>query len=495
MAFAVVCLAVFLALSGWVLWHSYQEAESRSEAIAKASVQTVSANIALLFQTSYQALRRIDDAVGGSLDTPPPNAILDLNAAVSELPVNVQAWVFDAQGNPRMTNATTTQQVNVADREYFKDLAAGNQLAVSSLVISRSSGTKVFAIGRRLERDGRFVGVAIIVVPAEYMDGFREPLNLGPDSTVGLIRDDGMLVSRSPVPDEATDMSGYVLFTDYLKQADSGTYLATSPTDGVHRLVAYQRVPGLPLVAIASVALSEAYAPFWQAAALLLSLAIPGVLCLAGFTVWTVRSQNALASALESNQLLFKEIHHRVKNNLQQVMALIGLASVPLPVREELARKIQAMVAVHEHMYRSDQYQTLDASGFIPALVDALRGSFRGNIAISAEVEPVVLDREQGMPLALIIAEVVGNAAKHAFPDGRDGAISVKFTRTGPHQAVLSIRDNGVGYGSGTQREGTGSKLVLALSRQLHGVSKVSHDNGTVFELTFEVSAGHPETV
>jgi two-component sensor histidine kinase len=359
---------------------------------------------------------------------------------------------------------------------------------VSSLVVSRSSGTKVFAIGRRLERSGQFVGIAIIVVPAEYMDTFREPLNLGPDSTVGLIRDDGMLISRSPVPDEATDMSGYVLFTEYLKQANAGTYLATSPTDGVHRLVAYQRVPGLPLVAIASVALSEAYAPFWRAVTILASLAIPGLLGLSAFTLWTIRSQNALADALTSNQLLFKEIHHRVNHNLQQVMALIGLASVPAPVREELARKIQAMVAVHEHMYRSDRYQTLDASGFVPALLDALQSSLGGNISISANIAPALLDREQGLPLALIIAEVVGNAAKHAFPQGRGGAISVQLGRAGAQQAMLRISDNGIGYDPAAQSKGTGSKLVSALCRQLKAEPRVIIQGGTIFELTFEVS-------
>jgi two-component sensor histidine kinase len=487
-AFAAACLVVFLGLSAWVLGTSWQEAQSRTETIAKASAQTVSANISLLFQTSFQALRRIDDAVGDSLLSPPPSAILDLNAAVSDLPVNVQAWVFDAQGNPRMTNATTTQSVNVADREYFKELAEGQQRAVSPLVVSRSSGTKVFAIGRRLERDKRFAGIAIIVVPAEYMDTFRVPLNLGPQSTVGLIRDDGMLVTRSPVPDEATDMSGYVLFTDYLTKADNGTYVATSPTDGIQRLVAYMRVPGLPLVAVASVALSEAYAPFWQAATLLAALAIPGLLCLSWFTWWTIRSQNALSGALEANQLLFKEIHHRVKNNLQQVMALVGLASVAPPVREELARKIQAMVAVHEHMYRSDRYQTLDASGFIPSLVSALQGSFRGDLTISADIAPALLNREQGLPLALIIAEVVGNAAKHAFPDGRAGLIAVSLGRAGETKAVLTIRDNGVGYDPDRKTSGTGSKLVAALCRQLQAVPRVAGEGGTVFELTFDVA-------
>jgi len=481
LVFLVVIVSVMLA-------SSYRNAEERAETRASAYSQVVAANIQWLMEATHQALERIDLAVGDSLSNPSPNAMEDLALAVGRLPAGVQGWVFDATGAPRLTNADTTQRVNASDREYFAAAKAGAPFFISSLLTSRSSNEPVFVVAKRIERAGRFVGVGIIAIPAGYMDGFRNSLEIGAASTVGLIRDDGMLVSRSPVPAEATDMSQYILFTDYLKASDEGTYSSHSPTDGVERIVGYRRVAGYPLVAVASIAMDEAFQDFWNTVIILSAIVVPGTLVMALFAFRSLRAQVGLSAALERNQTLFREIHHRVKNNLQQISALVQLQPLEPEVKTDMARRINAMVAVHEHMYRSDQYDTVNAADYLPALIEGVRSSFANPVPVETAISPAILDRDQALPLALICNEVIANAIKHAFPGNREGRISVVLEERETDVAMLTIRDNGVGYDASAKTTGMGTRLVRGLISQLGGSAKVEIDGGTVFTLSFTVA-------
>lgn len=483
-ASAAAFLAAVLSLT---FATAYQDAQARAETRASAYSQVVSANIQWLAEASYQALRRIDNAVGDSLVLPTETALADLNAAVDSLPVNVEAWVFDVAGTPRLTTATTTQAVNASDREYFMKTRDGEPFFISSLITSRSSDQQVFVIAKRVERLGKFVGTATIVVPATYMDTFRRSLDLGSESTVGLIRADGMLVSRSPVPQIATDLSNYVLFTDYLKQSDEGTYTSKSPTDGVDRVVGYRRVPGYPLVAVASISLSEAFTGFWQTVTIIAAVTVPGLIGLSLFAYWTIRAQIELEASLERNQTLFREIHHRVKNNLQQVSALVQLQPLDDTSKADMARRISAMVAVHEHMYRSDSYDTISVDDYLPPLVEAVKASFAKPVTLISEIAPAIIDRDSALPLALICNEVIANAIKHGFPDGRAGRIQVKLEEIASQRAKLTIRDNGVGFDPAAVSRGMGSRLLKGLSAQLQSTSSVEIAQGTVFSIEFDV--------
>lgn len=487
-------LLLFSALTGFMLYQTYNESVSRAETRALASAHVVSAHIQWLVEASYQALRRIDEAVGGSLQNPPADAIGDLTSAVENLPEDVQAWVFDANGRPRLTNAGSAQSVNAADRDYFLAAKAGADFNISPLIVSRSSGSKVFVVAKRLERQGQFVGVAIVVIPADVLSQFKDSLELGPLSTVGLFRDDGMLVTRYPVPDEALDLSKYVLFTDYLKKNSSGTYFAISPADGVERIVGYRRVEGTPLVAVASIGQSEAFGTFWETVQNILVVAIPGMVGLLLLSLWTARllrrddlSRLQLSKALEDNQTLFREIHHRVKNNLQQVAALVQLQPLPPEAKLEMGRRIAAMVAVHEHIYRSDQYARVDVSDYVPKLVQNLKESYGNDVDLVCEIAPIEVDRDHALPLGLIVNEVVSNAMKHAFKDGRKGRIILSLERKEGARGELTIRDNGVGFDPSQETTGMGSRLIRGLVSQLDAEHEFSSDGGTIFVLRFPI--------
>src|SRR5690606_31603424 len=138
--------------------------------------------------------------------------------------------------------------------------------------------------------------------------------------------------------------------------------------------------------------------------------------------------------------------HHRVKNNLQQVSALVHLQKLPVEARQEMERRIAAMVAVHEHIYRSDQFERVDVADYIPKLVQELRDSYGDAITIECGVAPAEVDREHALPLGLLINEVVANAVKHGFTDGRAGRISIDLVALDATHARLTISDNGVGF-------------------------------------------------
>jgi two-component sensor histidine kinase len=318
-------------------------------------------------------------------------------------------------------------------------------------------------------------------------------LRFDPTSTISAVREDGKIVARYPRLESRTDISDSVLFTTYLPQAPNGTYEAVSVADGVKRIVAYRRVGGSNLVAIASIGHDVAFAAFYNFAILSLAVAVPLALFLAALAWITfqwlsrdARQREQLAAALESNQMLFREIHHRVKNNLQAVSSLVNLQKIDPHAKQEMTQRIQAMVAVHEQIYRNDQFGLVDASAYIPAIIGKLVESYGREVKVAYDLAPMEVDREHALPLGLVANEVVSNAMKYAFQDGRDGALTVTLKKSEDgRMGILTIHDNGAGFDPESISKGTGSRLVSGLAAQIQGETGYTFDSGTKFEMRF----------
>lgn len=371
------------------------------------------------------------------------------------------------------------------------------QWHVSPLLISRLDGEQIFVISKRIERNGRFVGAAMVAMSTLVMAEIWSNLELGPNSTVSLALDSGDLVARFPRPEGPLNISNSPLFTTYLKQADAGTYTAVSVADGVERVVGYRKVADSNLVAIASIAVGPAFADSWRNLRATLLFAVPALVALVVATFWIgyllrrdAGRQAELSAALERNQMLMREIHHRVKNNFQAVGALVALQAVPEDVRKDMHRRIAAMAAVHEHIYRTDQYSDVMADSYLPAIVGNVLEGYDDSVAIDYEIAPVRIDRENAMSLALLVNEVVSNALKYAFVDRPGPRIVIKLTAIGEGRAALSIADNGRGFDIETKSKGMGTRLIAGLSKQVVGEYRYRQDNGTVFELEFDTGEG-----
>jgi PAS domain S-box-containing protein len=283
-------LALLLVLVGGTIYlrtASYFDTLHGAHDAAETSSQVVAANVGWAYETARQTLLRVDGALGPDITNPPLDATEQLKEALGTLPGSPKIYVVDVNGTTQLTTDEEFKPLDVRDREYFAAVADGTPFHISSLIVSRLNGEQIFVFSKRLERDGQFAGAAILSFNSGLLEGVWRSLRLDDKSTVGLLRDDGQLVSRYPLPTGPQDLSNYILFTEYLKQAPSGTYDAVSPTDGVQRVVGYRRVPGTNLIALSSLSAEGAFASFWSATWGVLALVIPALVGLVLIARWT----------------------------------------------------------------------------------------------------------------------------------------------------------------------------------------------------------------
>jgi two-component sensor histidine kinase len=492
----VVFFLLFVGVTGYLLLQGYNNARDRAEERAVSAARQVATNAGWIYETAQQALRRIDDAVADDLSTITGEDIADIGASVASLPGQVKIYVVDADGETRFSTDPNVKPINITDREYFQAALQGEETHVSGLLVSRLDGQQIFTISRRLERNGEFVGVAVISIDVALLGDFWTSLALGPLSAISLAREDGELVARFPPAPGPMNSADSVFFTDYLPRAATGTYETTSRADGVARIVGYDRVPGTKLIAVAAVGVEDVFAPFWRNATTTMLLGIPSAAGLAVVSIWIAlllnrdaQRRDELGRSLETNKLLFRELHHRVKNNLQSIQSLVTLQNIPPAAKIDLRNRIAAMAAVHEHLYRSDQYDAVEAAQYIPAVVDPLVHTYDGENVVEYRIESLTIDHDHATPLGLIVNEVVANALKYAFPNGRKGTIRVTLQRQDGGQVRLTVEDDGVGFDPEAVTSGMGGRLIAGITSQLLGKSHYERgDSGTRFVLEFPLA-------
>ncbi|MBX3576215.1 MAG: ATP-binding protein [Rhizobiaceae bacterium] len=490
---AALILAVFAGLAALLIWQNYRSALQAAEARAMSSAQVVAAHIEWMMEASDQALQRIDAALGDTPVSSAEEAIADIRNAVGNLPEGFQYSVYDETGRLRYSSVPEAVGIQVSDREYFRKLRDGQQVVISPQLKERLSGEQVFVVARRINRGGTFHGAASIAIPTRAMDEFWLLLELGPRSTVSVIRSDGWLVARHPQLPETIDLGDTPLFTQYLPASPSGFYHNTaSIADGLSRIVGYRKVELWPLVALVGIERGEALGFFWRSLRDGMLIGVPLMGLLIGGMFWILRllradvgKRVALEHALERNNFLMREIHHRVKNNLQAVSSLVRLQPLPHERKEDMVRRIAAMVAVHEQIYGADQFEQVDVAPYLERLVREVAEGFRGHVMIETQIEPLSIGPDHAMPLGLLVNEVVTNAFKHAFADRTSGRLGVRLS-VEDRRARLVIEDDGPGY-STAERRGMGSRLIDGFVAQLDGTLDIDTRDGTKFVVTFPV--------
>lgn len=216
--------------------------------------------------------------------------------------------------------------------------------------------------------------------------------------------------------------------------------------------------------------------------------------------------EEALRSADLEKASLLKEIHHRVKNNLNIASSLLSLQSDQIEsvedAREALLdsrNRIYSMARVHEELYKSENLSTVDMREYIDDLTwDLLRAYGQGErIQLSTSVEEVYLDISHAVPCGIILNELISNAIRHAFPDGRSGGIGIVFARPAPGQYELTVSDDGVGLPAEeilAERNSLGLRLIQTLTTQLDGALEISRSSGTVFRISWSAEESEHAT-
>jgi two-component sensor histidine kinase len=192
-------------------------------------------------------------------------------------------------------------------------------------------------------------------------------------------------------------------------------------------------------------------------------------------------------------ELLLKEIHHRVKNNLQIINSLLNLQSAKVEDEllqnafRECRRRTQTMALVHDNLYRSDNLATIDLNTYFTHLLEDMIGTYELTTPISYRTEIEVRDATMDtiVPLGLILSEIISNSLKHAFVGRESGEIFMSIQRVDETCNIL-IRDNGIGIKKELlemERSTLGIDLIEALVEQLEGKMVVTNDNGTVYSI------------
>jgi two-component sensor histidine kinase len=361
------------------------------------------------------------------------------------------------------------------------------------------TGKPSFAVVRRIGGPGQFLGATMIAIDAGVLESFAAPQDLGNGSTVSIVRSDGWVIARNPSLTQPLNLAGTDAFKN-LNAGDTGSYLSeVSPVDGRTRMVSYRHVNDLGYIAIASIALDTALDGLWSSIWIVSWLIAPiaAALLIGSFVTArllrrTQATSRSLTAAVEHNEVLFREIHHRVKNNLQSVASLLQMQPIPKEIKINMGQRIAAMSAVHEHIYRSSDFAIVRVKSYLQTLIENIRGGQDPNVKVIERIEDLAVDKDTATPLGLILNEVVSNAVKHAFV-GRDGGgiVTVTLARDGEGNGRLTIEDNGTGFDPAAPSKGIGRRLIAALTSQLGGTAKFESPpgGGSVFTLVFPLAA------
>lgn len=209
-----------------------------------------------------------------------------------------------------------------------------------------------------------------------------------------------------------------------------------------------------------------------------------------------INKQNELLKKLVSDkEWLLKEIHHRVKNNLQISISLLNTQSRHLDNEDAIAairnsqRRMYAMSLIHQRLYQTDNLGNIDMNWYISELMEFLKDSFeiRDHISFTLDCDAISLDVVQAIPLGLILNEAVTNSIKYAFSDGRKGHIRIGFKKQDEVYCLLSISDNGVGIASDSHSaHSLGMNLMQGLAEQVDGEFHLNSDNtGVTIHISF----------
>jgi two-component sensor histidine kinase/FixJ family two-component response regulator len=214
-------------------------------------------------------------------------------------------------------------------------------------------------------------------------------------------------------------------------------------------------------------------------------------------------TQAQLEALLKEKEVLFKEMHHRVKNNLQIIASLLSLqADVIQDARvrkmfEESQHRINTMALLHETLYQTGDLARIEFSAYIRTLVTQLfhaAGVSARRIALEIEADEIPLEVTTAVPCGLLVNELVTNCLKHAFPGQGSGVIWIVLRASADGNITIQVSDTGVGFPEGVDFRSTdslGLQLVCLLTEQLSGTIALERLEGTTFTLTFPVAGRH----
>ncbi len=208
-------------------------------------------------------------------------------------------------------------------------------------------------------------------------------------------------------------------------------------------------------------------------------------------------AEEKIKSSLKEKEMLLQEIHHRVKNNLQVISSLLRLQSrfiedqESIDIFKETQNRVRSIAILHEKLYQSDDLAKIKFDEYVKILAEDLLYFYElddSNIKMIIDIKEVLLNIETAIPCGLIIAEMVANSLKYAFPNKKGGEIKIELHSDDKNRFNLIVSDNGVGIPVDVDPENTdtfGMQLIKYLTKQLKGTMELDRSHGTKFKLLF----------
>jgi PAS domain S-box-containing protein len=210
-----------------------------------------------------------------------------------------------------------------------------------------------------------------------------------------------------------------------------------------------------------------------------------------------VKAEERIRASVGEKEILLREIHHRVKNNLQVIQSLVRLQERRVgddrhrKIFRDVENRIRSLALVHEKLYTSKQLATLKAKDYVLGLVDYLLGAYTTSAtkpAVKTHFEEIALSLDDAIPLGFIITELLTNCLVHAFPEGERGQVSISLVSCGEDESLLTVADNGQGIPEDIEigdPKFFGLDLVRIFAEQLNGGVEIIRDAGTEFRIRF----------
>ncbi|KAA2236261.1 sensor histidine kinase [Salinarimonas soli] len=488
-----------LALFAFAALQDWQGLGDETRARIASSRDVIAEHALRVFKTHELVAARVEDRLRGTTGEAGTDegALREIAAAFPE--VNAIALVDDT-GTVRTGEGPFPRGPGaLAGRAYFRALAGGAAMAVGGREGEPSSEHFMVAFPRR-DGQGRFAGAVVLAVsPEGFRRFYRE--NCPTQGSVGLIHRDGAILVREPeAPGDARTMLPHSPFFDLVASGSRGVTRVSTAVTGRAIELGYAQVGPLPVYAFYAVAEEELQAA-WRARVARTALYFApaaGLLAALAYFAWRshVRLEEAVAlrtralsAAITERESLLREVHHRVKNNMQIISSMIRLQDRVATQPTETVRRIQAMAMVHELVYAATGPVTkIDLGAYAERLCRTLEAGGGGGVRFALSLEPIHIDLERAMPFALILSEAATNAFRHAYPAG-EGRIEVAL-RARRGEVELCVHDRGQGFNPEIDaRGGFGLKLIGSLSVQLGAVHRFERGMGTRFTMTFPLEA------
>ncbi len=208
------------------------------------------------------------------------------------------------------------------------------------------------------------------------------------------------------------------------------------------------------------------------------------------------KAEQKILSLLNEKDLLLKEVHHRVKNNMGSIAALLYLQmdtidnSAAVNAIQDARSRVISMMGIYDILYRSGDYRAVAAGAYFSDLIDKISSTYIAStrIKIESEIDEMILNSDVLFPVGMIVNELLTNAVKYAFPGGRSGEIKVRIIRKDEKYIEINIRDNGIGLPDALEisnNRGIGLTLVKMMIQQINASIKINKIGGTEFKISF----------